>query len=125
MNETCCVHCLTYDGSHSGADHSDPCEWCVIDRDETDRLVWEASSQLRRHVDATVVTGAGGQRALFQPEADRLARLTLRAVGARLAAAVAPPAEDSMATDEDLAVYAGLHEASERIRALTEGAWDR
>jgi hypothetical protein len=124
MNK-CCIHCLAHDGQHPRDDHADPCEWCAIDTEATDRLVWEVSRQLREHIDATVVTGAGGQRALFQPEADRLARIALRAVGAHLADAAAPPAEDSMATDEDLSAYAGMHEASQRIRALTEGAWDR
>ena len=96
-----------------------------MDKDATDRLVWEVSRQLRKHIDATVVTGAGGQRALFEPEAERLARIALRAIGDHLADAAAPPSEDSMATDDDLTLYAGMHESSERIRALTEAAWDR
>lgn len=96
-----------------------------VDPDQTDRLVWDISRQFRKHIDATVVSGAGGQRALLAPEADRLARIALRVVGEHLANAVEPPSEDSMATDLDLALYGGMNMASDEIRALTAGAWDR
>jgi hypothetical protein len=95
------------------------------DPHQTDRLAWEVSRQFRKHIDATVVSGAGGQRPLFPPEAERLARIALRVVGEHLAKAVEPPSEDSMATDLDLALYGGMQMAADEIRALTAGLWDR
>lgn len=96
-----------------------------VDSDQTDRLVWDISRQFRKHPDASVVSGAGGQCDLFPPEVERLSRIALRVVGEHLANAVEPPEEDSMATDLDLALYAGMHMAAEEIRSLTAGSWDR
>jgi len=101
--------------TRAGADEAE------VDARQTDRLIENISRALRTHPDARVVTGAGGERALFTPEADRLARIVLRIVGSHLASAVEPPGEDSMATDEDLAVYMGMQRAADVVRALTEG----
>lgn len=95
------------------------------DAGQIERLVWEVSRQFRKHADASVVSGAGGQRPLFPPEAERLTCIALRIVGEHLADAVEPPPEDSMATELDEALYAGMHMAADEIRSLTAGLWDR